>query len=326
LVVFHCYHIFIFIFVHQLTTTKLQTIQSDKKKKQILDGLFLSGSEDKSIKLWSVDDSKCLGTWQQHSEGVWTLQELSKGLVASGSWDGTIKIWEFSFKAIASNIYYSRKNEALTNKADPTGTSTVTAPTSATPAAATSSLSSPFLLSCGKCVQTLSGHNGCVRGIVYVRENREKKEKIIASCAADKTMKLWNVTTGACLLTVTAHQAGITALLRLKNGSIATGSRDKTVKVWNKTGDCIASFETSGEVWCLREFKDGSVCCGLSGSAVERWKINFDKTTQQKDPSASKAQVTPGSHSYSALVASTSEPILSTTERPRVGSAPIPRK
>lgn len=55
---------------------------------------FLSGSGDRTIKLWSTDDSICQKVYLGHQDDVIKVEFLrNPDLIASGSEDKTIKIW-----------------------------------------------------------------------------------------------------------------------------------------------------------------------------------------------------------------------------------------
>ena len=56
-------------------------------------GQLVSGSGDKTIKIWDTTAGICLKTFQGHTNFVSCLQMLPSGQLASGSWDKTIKIW-----------------------------------------------------------------------------------------------------------------------------------------------------------------------------------------------------------------------------------------
>ena len=52
----------------------------------------------------------------------------------------------------------------------------------------------------GKCVRTLSGHDGPVLALVVTPDGGEA-----LSGSGDTTIKRWNIQTGACLQTITGH-------------------------------------------------------------------------------------------------------------------------
>lgn len=57
---------------------------------------LLSGSDDKTIKIWNKTDWSLIETLKGHSKAIRCLVKLSKSLVASGSDDKTIKIWDLN--------------------------------------------------------------------------------------------------------------------------------------------------------------------------------------------------------------------------------------
>jgi WD40 repeat protein len=52
-----------------------------------------SGSDDKTIRVWSGDDGTHLQTLEGHTDGVRALAVGLDGKVFSGSFDSTIRVW-----------------------------------------------------------------------------------------------------------------------------------------------------------------------------------------------------------------------------------------
>jgi WD40 repeat protein len=89
----------------------------------------------------------------------------------------------------------------------------------------------------------LEGHASVVRALQLLREN------FLASCSADKTIKLWNLKSFCCVRTIEAHHDSITHLKLLNDGLLASCSYDKTIKFWDlKTYECIMTWEDTKEI------------------------------------------------------------------------------
>ena len=57
----------------------------------------------------------------------------------------------------------------------------------------------------------------------------------MATCSADKTIKLWNYDKGGYVLdkTLYGHSKWVNMLVYLANGNLASASGDTSVKVWD---------------------------------------------------------------------------------------------
>jgi WD40 repeat protein len=65
------------------------------------------------------------------------------------------------------------------------------------------------------------------------------------SGGADRTLRLWDTTTGRCLRTVEAHRDQLTAVAFTADGTqVISGSQDATLKLWDlASGNCVLTFE-----------------------------------------------------------------------------------
>ena len=64
---------------------------------QLQNGNLISGSDDKTIKIWDLNTKICIATLSGHDSLVWALCQLQDGRLISSSYDGTLKIWANQF-------------------------------------------------------------------------------------------------------------------------------------------------------------------------------------------------------------------------------------
>lgn len=78
----------------------------------------------------------------------------------------------------------------------------------------------------GQVVQTLSGHSRAVLHCEFSQDG-----ELLATCSADTSVLLWNVSTGEPLRSLQGHTADVTGCCFYQN-ILATCSKDKTVMLW----------------------------------------------------------------------------------------------
>jgi WD40 repeat protein len=82
-------------------------------------------------------------------------------------------------------------------------------------------------------------HTGAIQSLAYLQAHH-----MLASGSNDHTIKLWNISTGKCLRTLTGHWHYVYPLVALPDGNLASASGDGTIKIWDPlTGDCLHTMQ-----------------------------------------------------------------------------------
>jgi WD40 repeat protein len=77
------------------------------------------------------------------------------------------------------------------------------------------------------------GHLSSVNTLVYLGDN------LLGSGSSDKTIKVWNLTSGTVKYTLIGHSDDILKIVKLDDNLLGSCSTDFTVKVWNITSGIL---------------------------------------------------------------------------------------
>ncbi len=203
----------------------------------------LSGSNDKTMKLWEPVSGREIRTFTGHTQGVTSVGFVPGGKqLVSGSWDKTLRLWDMATGKEIKTIDYG--NAIMSVHVSPDGKRVA--------AGGSSGLILIWDLATAKEIMRLEGHTGVVNKILF-----HPDKKHLLSAGTDNELKLWDISLGKPVRTYKGHTNQVTVFDISPDGKLMlSGGMDNTVilwdifsgkqlKVFNKFGNNIASVKFS---------------------------------------------------------------------------------
>jgi WD40 repeat protein len=271
---------------------------------------IVSGSYDKTIKIWNGKTGELLETLEGHPKGVVSVSwNHDSSKILSGSEDGTINIWNgmtfgwlMTLKAGAS-LYSVSWNHDCSRISSASSSDDIHGIRLRTWNAVTGDVPFPDLLLNSKkigCVswnhdgsqllsgtqennikiwnaftgelwKTLKGHTDLVTSASW---NHDNTRVVSGSAGRDCTIKIWDVVTGVLLHTWKGHSHQIDSVVWNRDSSkILSGSWDKTIIIWNAETEELVGFvaETSNNSLAWSQ-DESRIVSGSRHGTVQVWK------------------------------------------------------
>ena len=232
--------------------------------------LSLSGSYDKTLKLWDVVTGREVRTFTGHSNRVVSVAFSPDGKLAlSGSWDNTLKLWDVA-TGLEVRTFTGRSNSVTSVAFSPDGKLALSG--------CWDSTLKLWDVVTGREVRTFTGHSNSVCSVAFSPDS-----KFALSGSFDHTIKLWDVVTGLEMRTFTGHSNWVYSMAFSPDGKLALSgsghnpmmSGDNTLELWDvATGLEIRTFGGhSSRVISVAFSPDGKLA--LSGSEDETLNLKL---------------------------------------------------
>jgi WD40 repeat protein len=96
------------------------------------------------------------------------------------------------------------------------------------------------------------------------------------SVSDDRTLRVWDLGSGTCRLTLQGHTGSVDAVALTGDGQAVSASADRTLRVWDlATGNCLAVFPCEAPVASVALPSDQplTVVAGLADGQVQFFRL-----------------------------------------------------
>jgi len=189
---------------------------------------IVSGSDDKTLKVWDASSGAELATLAGHAGDVNAVAYSPDGTrIVSGSCDATLKMWD----AAASTVLATLTGHTFWVNAvaySPDGTRIVSGSSTSMLTDSWDNSLKIWDAASGAELASLTGHTGWVHAVAYSPDGTR-----FVSGSGDRTIKVWDASSGAELATLTGHAGGVNAVAYSPDGTRIVSGSWGTIKIWD---------------------------------------------------------------------------------------------
>ncbi|ORE17499.1 WD40 repeat-like protein [Rhizopus microsporus] len=187
--------------------------------------ILVTGSRDRTLKVWHVPSGTCIKTVKDHHTGsvLCMKVDLKNNLLITGSSDATCILW--SLPKLEHRVQLRGHGHSVLDVCLVGNNRIVTSSKDHTLRV--------WNRHTGVELRQLLGHSASVNALEYVGGNQ------IVSASGDTRLKLWDIQTGQCLRTFEGHKLGL-ACVRFDGKFLYSGGLEGKILCWDiTTGNCV---------------------------------------------------------------------------------------
>ncbi|KAF5337789.1 hypothetical protein D9758_016297 [Tetrapyrgos nigripes] len=224
----------------------------------------VSGSDDKTIRIWNVETGEEEKKLEGHSRLVRSVAFSADGQrVVSGSEDKTIRIW---------NVETGEEEKKLEGHSHWVTSVAFSADGQRVVSGSSDKTIRIWNVETGEEEKKLEGHSHWVTSVAFSADGQR-----VVSGSSDKTIRIWNVETGEEEKKLEGHSDWVTSVAFSADGQrVVFGSSDKTIRIWNVgTGEEEKKLEGHSHwVTSVAFSADGQrVVSGSSDKTIRIWNV-----------------------------------------------------
>jgi len=209
--------------------------------KLLPDGRLVSGSSDKTLRIWTLKVPQAEVVLRGHEATVRCLEVLPDGRFISGSWDTKLLLWHGG-KNVREYVGHAGR-----------------------------------VLCC--CLQQLAVRP-CHKDLdprrykeQQSRVKKDRQESVLVSGSADGRLRSWDIERGVCIQVFAGHRGQVFCVAQLKPGRILSGGEDMTLRIWDATtASCLHELRGhKGWVRSVAALPDGRIISGGEDALMRIW-------------------------------------------------------
>jgi WD40 repeat protein len=249
---------------HQISPNFHTGAIRDLKYLPYKNGYVASASQDNTVNVWNTLTWTSIQRYTNHTNWVYSLDQIDNDTMVSGSQDKTIRIWRISTgdtlkiinvntAVLAVRVFSIENKQIVCGKSGGSNNLHI------------------YNYETSALIRTLIGHSNNVYSIEIM------SEQFMASGGQDKSVLIWDLFSYSIKYTLIGHNSSVTCIKRLSSNLIASGDLAGRIIVWNwSTGKRI--FNLNGhtnrlELNSLDLYDEQTLISGSFDRTVKFWNL-----------------------------------------------------